>query len=443
MYKISQYTMVCRVDGQPYAVNTYTGAIGRVDEALACALQSRTLDESAQSPEALEALKANGYLVPAALDEYQRILNAEAAALVIPREGMSLVIAPTLGCNYKCKYCFEAGVVHRAMSAETEEQVVQFFLQCSQPPVKTIKVNWFGGEPLLALDTIRRLSARFIQHCEQQRVKYFSTMISNGYYLTAEVARELAENCALRHVQITLDGPEAIYEENKGCAPGSYRRVIENIKAASQHLDITLRLNIAPQDYGLLSSYRKELQQEFAGCKSVRLYLAEVREDWGPQMTVVPQSSAYYKVKLQFDRELDQAWPGARGNLRPLRFDGPICGLIRKQNAVIGPKGELYRCEHLLGRTEEVIGSCAEGLYHNAADQKFSSVGHLERCRTCPIMPLCMTECPHDTLQGAAERIDCESKILSVQDAFAAKIRAEQLKQVEPRINAGDEIQFE
>lgn len=40
---------------------------------------------------------------------------------------------------------------------------------------------------------------------------------------------------------------------------------------------------------------------------------------------------------------------------------GTGCALIRAKNAVIGPRGELYNCEHNLGIADKIIGDVKTG----------------------------------------------------------------------------------
>ena len=71
---------------------------------------------------------------------------------------LSLTITPTLACNFKCRYCYENPSHVETMSEEVQDKVVSFVQ--SFPSVKELVVTWYGGEPLLALDVVERLTSR-------------------------------------------------------------------------------------------------------------------------------------------------------------------------------------------------------------------------------------------------------------------------------------------
>ena len=101
----------------------------------------------------------------------------------------SLVIYPTLSCNFDCYYCYEknrAGV----MSKEIQEKIIEF-VEFHAEKKKDIKLTWFGGEPLLAINIIYYLSEKIKDICIKNKVKYFSHIISNGYLFTDEIILKL------------------------------------------------------------------------------------------------------------------------------------------------------------------------------------------------------------------------------------------------------------
>jgi len=76
---------------------------------------------------------------------------------------LSLTIAPTMACNFKCVYCYEGERAkdvdsnNVTMSEETLNQLVEFIRKSG---VKKLGVEWYGGEPLLAIDVIENLSKK-------------------------------------------------------------------------------------------------------------------------------------------------------------------------------------------------------------------------------------------------------------------------------------------
>jgi uncharacterized protein len=42
------------------------------------------------------------------------------------------------------------------------------------PNVNKLKLNWFGGEPLLHFDIIKKFTEHFISYCKEKNIEYVS-----------------------------------------------------------------------------------------------------------------------------------------------------------------------------------------------------------------------------------------------------------------------------
>ena len=66
--------------------------------------------------------------------------------------------------------------------------------------------NWMGGEPLLALDVIEKLTMGALEIAAKREVEFSAKIITNGYLLTPAVAEKLVQDFKVDFFQITLDG---------------------------------------------------------------------------------------------------------------------------------------------------------------------------------------------------------------------------------------------
>ena len=61
-------------------------------------------------------------------------------------------------CNLRCKYCFafagDFGLGRKTMSVETAKKAIDFVVKRSGVR-HNIEVDFFGGEPLMAMDTVK------------------------------------------------------------------------------------------------------------------------------------------------------------------------------------------------------------------------------------------------------------------------------------------------
>ena len=83
---------------------------------------------------------------------------------------LSLIIAPTTGCNFACPYCFEPKKNPKTMTREVEDRIIEYVR--SRTLAENISLTWYGGEPLLAFDIIERLYDRIIAETEKKIISH-------------------------------------------------------------------------------------------------------------------------------------------------------------------------------------------------------------------------------------------------------------------------------
>lgn len=98
---------------------------------------------------------------------------------------LSLVIAPTLACNFACPYCYESNLPISSMSQDVEDGIIHFIKSYDKVCDK-IEVCWDGGEPLIGFDTIKSLFNKIETNTSLTVVNHI--IVTNGYLLTEECA---------------------------------------------------------------------------------------------------------------------------------------------------------------------------------------------------------------------------------------------------------------
>ena len=108
---------------------------------------------------------------------------------------MNFVIAPTLLCNARCSYCFEKNTNKKRMDTNTENAMVKFITSIMEEfNVQRIAIAWFGGEPLLEKELIRRVSHKLIAKVGENN--YNASITTNGS-LIDENTIELFNECKI------------------------------------------------------------------------------------------------------------------------------------------------------------------------------------------------------------------------------------------------------
>ena len=117
-----------------------------------------------------------------------------------------LVLNVTHGCNLACKYCFAGGHHDEpTMSLDTAMRGVALM-----DPRATLDIAFFGGEPLLAWDLVRRVMDEASRLAKRRGVKAKFHITTNGTLLDEEkIAFLRSRPCSLL---VSLDGPKDIHD---------------------------------------------------------------------------------------------------------------------------------------------------------------------------------------------------------------------------------------
>lgn len=148
-----------------------------------------------------------------------------------------LILQVTQQCNLRCEYCAYSGIYEgnrthssNRMSFETAKKAIDFFLEHSTEN-SNVSIGFYGGEPLLEFDLIKRCVSYIKETCEGKNVTL--SMTTNGTLLKDERADFLAENKFV--IGISLDGSKKEHDVCRKFADGrgSFDTVMANIEALS------------------------------------------------------------------------------------------------------------------------------------------------------------------------------------------------------------------
>lgn len=308
-------------------------------------------------------------------------------------------ILPTLKCNFNCSYCFEQNkniTMNDDVAAKIEEIVKAAI---SDKTTSMLSINWFGGEPLLEFDRISQLSEIFINECNKNNIGYEASMISNGWFLTKNVAKKLQEY-KLSSVQVTLDGPKMLHNKKrmlKG-GQGTFDTIIERIIEASEYLNIIVRVNIDKEFCNLFDEFFEDIKP-LRGNQKISLYPSKIMED--STAACKSYESNCIKVKdfakafVDFQKMLIKNGFGLRWGPSP-RPGG--CGATCPSSMVICPDGSLYRCWSQVGELGESYGNIMDiqNTFNPTNYYKWVVFNPLtiEECKNCNLLPICLTGCP-------------------------------------------------
>jgi uncharacterized protein len=410
-FKLSRYNLIFNSENSTYLWNTYSGAGIELDESSIFYISS--FNGQSDCSDNFRILRKNGCIVPVEMDELEDIILDEKRRLLKPFDkSISFVIAPGLGCNYKCIYCFE-GEQHPNvyMSDKTLEDVFCFITKIlgQNEIIKNCIVTWFGGEPLLYITQIEKLSEMLINFCDNNKVQYNSKIVTNGRYLNDKALMTL-NKCRVTAIQITLDGMNDLYCHSKRASSGDFDIVINNIKSASSCFDVNIRLNIDNQNNDQVHVLTEYLLVTHGMMGKIRIHHAFIRRYDNSIENEIERNGLYNNLKDSYIENFLGKYPAKSLGHKPPKRRMTYCNQICSSNLCIGPKGELYKCQSYFGNDSEIVGNIYDGLYHTANYSKYYSLDHKQKCKDCIVFPVCLGGCIDDRVRNN-QIIHCNSQI--------------------------------
>ena len=332
-------------------------------------------------------------------------------------KGLHIIVVLNLDCNFACPYCFEEGVKGDLyMTEATAERLLAFIKEQWREDKETLRLDFYGGEPLLSLDLIASISRPVKSFIEDKGGKYFFTLVTNGSLLTRQAAARLAP-LGLTHVKVTLDGPAPIHNRSRPfkSGAGSFDAIVRNIKAVCDLVKVGIGGNFTHDNYEefpLLLDYlvaegltpaqvgrikfdpvMRQPQNggvavEYTGCLSIN-------EPW------IIEAEALLREEI-LKRGYKTSKPA------PL-----VCMIETTAAYVVNYDGTLYKCPAFIGKKEFAVGSLETGVGDYAAAHKLGIYKNPE-CAACEYLPLCFGGCRYMAYvrEGNLDKLDCKRAYL-------------------------------
>jgi uncharacterized protein len=429
-------------DGRCHCFNSRSGAFFTLRDA-EYDLVRRCLDEVASDgrcsiEEMQEMLVRSSLVAPGEVDEraleHRHFLDTKAS-----EAWAFLSIVPTFACNLRCGYCYQESVRRQPrMSQAVMAAVVELFAEMAER-AEGISVYWFGGEPLLALDSIEWLSERFQRICRERGRRYQPGMITNGSLLSTEAIRRMGL-LGLRRLEISLDGLPETYGRRKGLPINRARAFYDFLIAQAGALlescgALTIHINVDRNNAGEARELVQRFLRESASARKIRFRMQALSGGKG-LLDCMPRNcysaTGAVEARAEFNRFLASQGMPSQG--LPPRLNHP-CMAVRKYAFTIDPAGNVGRCvpaTGLAGASFFRIGPPHGGGWLaklEACRQPYVEFDPFDdpTCGGCRFLPVCLGQCPRDHETGTfvcARRSEFEAS-LELAGSQASPIGAE------------------
>lgn len=408
-------------DGVRLALDVASGAVHMLDPVAyqLCAMLTPPLGE--QCPE--ELIKALAPLEAAEVQEaydelyslYQEgLLFSEEeplpASLIKPAESpiKALCLHVSHDCNLRCGYCFaqtgDFGTVRSLMDVETARKAIDFVIERSGKR-HNIEVDFFGGEPLMAMDTVRE-TVKYAQEQAKKHDKQFRfTITTNGVLLTDDIIAYL--NREMSNVVLSLDGRKQVNDDMRKTVAGggSYDVVLPKmqklVQNRSSEKDYYVRGTYTAKNLDfvedVLALYRAGFDQisvepvtapDGCGYEIKRSDLPRIQEEYhklARTMVEMRKNGEWFNF-FHFNVDLEQG-PCV---IKRLRGCGAGCEYV-----AVTPEGDIYPCHQFVGEKDYYMGNVKDGGFSREQAREFASVNVYTRpaCRDCWAKYYCSGGC--------------------------------------------------
>ena len=343
-------------------------------------------------------------------------------------------------CNLACRYCFAEEGEYKGerglMSEETGKAALDFLVKNSGNR-RNLEVDFFGGEPLMNWEVVKRLVQYGRSLEEPYNKKFRFTLTTNGVLLNDEIMEFC--NREMSNVVLSIDGRKEVNDRMRPSrnGKGSYDLIVPKFQkfAESRNQD---RYYVR----GTYTHYNTDFAEDV-------LHLADLGfEQISVEPVVAAPEDPYAlteedlpKLFAEYDRlaaEMVRREKEGRGfNFFHFMIDlegGPCvvkrlsgCGSGTEYLAVT-PWGDLYPCHQFVGNEEFCMGNVRDGVTAEELRRTFagSNVYAKPSCRECFARFYCSGGCAANAWNfhrniNAVYEIGCELQRKRVECAIMIK----------------------
>ncbi|MCL4908797.1 SPASM domain-containing protein [Streptococcus suis] len=388
--KFSRYTIITEVEGEYILYNSiYSSMVLLTFDELE--LLKQDIKNNTDKSNLITEMENQNIIVKNTIDEEEELYRVSDKLRFQP-EQITFTIAPTMNCNFDCPYCYEKGFRCFTMNDEVAEKVAYFILD-NISKNQTLKIIWYGGEPLMGMKAIKIISEIIISNNERYK-EFIAEIVTNGYYLTKNTAN-LLKSLHINYAQVTLDGDKETHDSRRCLIDGTptFEKILKNIQNSIDFIPITIRVNIDKNNSSEQVLKLMEILNDNNLLNKVGFYLAPVEEfdDVVNPSCLTPREFSVEELTI-YKKLFNQGLNITKIPRTTLGF----CEAINRDDYIIDQNGFLYKCWVHIGKQVGRVGDIFNGIDNNIFHKKFTSFTLMDdsKCRNCKVQPLCLGGCP-------------------------------------------------
>lgn len=314
----------------------------------------------------------------------------------------------THDCNLRCEYCFASQGSYNGereiLSYETGKKAFDFLVKNSGAR-RNLEVDFFGGEPLMNFETIKKL-VDYGRSLEKEYKKHFRfTITTNGVLLDDEKIDYINEN--MDNVVLSIDGRKSTNDRMRKTIneKGSYDVIVNNFKKfVEKRMD---------KDYfarGTFTAYNLDFSEDVRHIRdlgfdkiSVEPVVAKPEEKYAlleEHLDVLKKEyEKLTRLFIESNKDENKKFQFFHFNIE---LDGGPCIYKRSigcgagtEYVAVTPSGDFYPCHQFVGQEEFIIGNVNEGITKDNVVDNFRNVSVNDKpvCRECWAKYYCSGGC--------------------------------------------------
>lgn len=345
--------------------------------------------------DALIENKLINYVEEKTLISTEKFKNISAITLMMVQE-----------CNLRCKYCYAGDGEYNEkgrMSLKTAIAAVDFLIAQSGNR-NNLSIVFFGGEPLLNFDVLKKIVEYANTQSELYNKNISYSMTCNGTLINKDITKFIVENKIA--VQVSVDGNENAHDINRfyGNKKGSYEVIIKRTEELRNKRKLGVRSTITPENTDLVEIYNHLFDLNFRSiyaAPAIQMFteeqFIELNESYNSLIQyfeeLVENEEFHKAVKINnIMKNLERIHAGYESTYS--------CG-AEVNFLAVDINGDFYPCHRFVNNKEYKQGDIFEGV-NEVSKTDFLMEAHVSNrlnCNSCWAKNLCGGGCHHENLE--------------------------------------------
>ncbi|WP_027584361.1 radical SAM protein [Bradyrhizobium sp. Ai1a-2] len=340
---------------------------------------------------------------------------------------LAININLTAFCNLGCTYCFAEGGDYGRIKGKLESNTVAdiiAFIEANVTRSRTVRLEFFGGEPLLNFARIRELCEGAEQLQYRTGIRFICRISTNLTVLPAGVVELFARHRFI--VSVSTDGDAATHDQNRPTkgGRGSWARIIDNchkVRAASDDITLVARMTVVGGRTALPDNVRAlwklnlfDYFQIYPGvvpaARSAVLDVGAKAED-GPAKTM---SNAFLTQLVDLVRAYPSLFQVGNRFKGVLEYERIADMILEGKTALsfcsggrnyftFSPDHSIMPCHRLVGDPSFQVGTSSAGLSGKGLASWRLPIDEYPVCSQCWVRYICAGGCKQENFQATGD----------------------------------------